>query len=348
MTSCKWKLRIFPLMSSLILLEIVRLIMPGHSVLGADERIVFHSDRVGNHEIHAVDADGANLARLTINPAYDINPACSPDGRKIAFASNRTGNFEIFVMNADGTNPLRLTDHPERDDSPCWSPDASKIVFVSSRDGNYEIYVMDADGNNPVRLTEHGRDDDSPSWSPDGRKIAFESNRDGGFASKDIFVMDANGENPVNLTINPGALSNSDPCWAPDSSKIAFQSWRDDHRHFEIYTMNTNGKQILRLTEGNGANIGPSWSPDSNKIAYGSNRAGDWSIYVMDSDGQNPVRLTKPPPDAWDSSACWLSGGTFAVAPREKWHIFWGAIKQTVTLFDSYESKTNNEPRTKE
>ena len=254
MTFHTLKLRISPMANSLFRLVTVLLISLEHSILGADGRIVFHSDRVGNYEIHAVEVDRTNLVRLTKNPAYDISPTCSLDGRKIAFVSDRTGNFEIFVMNPDGTNPLRLTNDPARDDTPCWSP---------------------------------------------------------------------------------------------NGIKIAFQSWRDNHAHFEIYTMNTNGNQILRLTEGNGANVRPSWSPNGRKIAYMSDRAGDWSIYVMDADGQNPVRLTEPPPDAWDSSPCWLSGA-FAVASQGKLHTYWGAIKQTGILFDSHESKTDNEARTKE
>ncbi len=326
MTFHTLKLRISPMANSLFRLATVLLISLEHSILGANARIVFDSDRVGNYEIHAVEVDGTNLVRLTKNPAYDISPACSPDGRKIAFASNRTGNFEVFVMNADGTNPLRLTNAPARDDTPCWSPDGSKIAFSSSRDGNPEIYVIDADGKNSVRLTHHGREDWSPSWSPDGKKIAFESNRDGGVASKDIFVMDADGMNPINLTINPDVLSNRYPCWSPNGSRIAFQSWRDNHAHFEIYTMNTNGNQILRLTEGNGANVRPSWSPNGQKIAFASDREGDWSIYVADADGQNPVRLTKPPTDAWDSSPCWLSG-SFSVSPQGRAPTSWGAVK---------------------
>lgn len=321
------KLRIFSMTGSLFLFVTILSLTLKHTELGATERVVFDSNRVGNYEIHAVEVDGTNLVRLTKNPAYDIDPACSPDGGKIAFASNRTGNFEIFIMNADGTNPFRLTDDPARDDTPCWSPDGSKIAFSSSRDGNPEIYVIDANGNNPVRLTHHGREDRSPNWSPDGSKIAFASNRDGGFAFKDIFVMDADGMNPINLTLDPNVLSNLAPRWSPNGRKIAFQSWRDNHAHFEIYTMNTNGKQILRLTEGNGANVRPSWSPNGKKIAFASDREGDWSIYVADADGQNPVRLTEPPPDAWDSSPCWLFGGTFAVTPREKSPTFWGTIK---------------------
>ncbi len=47
--------------------------------------IAFHSNRDGNSEIYVMNADGTNPTRLTDNPAEDILPAWSPDGRKIAF-----------------------------------------------------------------------------------------------------------------------------------------------------------------------------------------------------------------------------------------------------------------------
>jgi TolB protein len=45
---------------------------------------------------------------LTRDPAYDADPAWSPDGRKIAFVSNRDGKYGIYVMNADGSGEQRL------------------------------------------------------------------------------------------------------------------------------------------------------------------------------------------------------------------------------------------------
>ena len=54
-----------------------------------------------------MNANGSGQRNLTRNPAYDADPAWSPDGR-IAFVSNRDGSYGVYVMNADGGGQRRL------------------------------------------------------------------------------------------------------------------------------------------------------------------------------------------------------------------------------------------------
>ena len=70
-------------------------------------KLAFVSDREGNSEIYVMNADGSGQRSLTRNPAYDADPAWSPDGR-IAFVSNRDGSYGVYVMNADGGGQRRL------------------------------------------------------------------------------------------------------------------------------------------------------------------------------------------------------------------------------------------------
>ena len=59
-------------------------------------------------EIYVVNANGSGQRNLTRNPAYDGDPAWSPDGRKLGFVSNRDGSYGVYVMNADGSGQRRL------------------------------------------------------------------------------------------------------------------------------------------------------------------------------------------------------------------------------------------------
>jgi hypothetical protein len=73
--------------------------------------------------------------------------------------------------------------------------------------------------------------------------------------------------------------------------KIAFVSDRDGNS--EIYSCNTDGSNVQRLTNDPWEDEQPAWSPDGTKIAFISNRTGgDHELYIMNSDGTNPVRKT--------------------------------------------------------
>src|SRR5215216_6362535 len=88
-------------------LTLLLLFMP--SVLAAQEKVAFESNRDGNFEVYIMNADGSNQTRMTFNAAFDGRPAFSPGGSKIAFASSRDGNSEIYIMHANGSVQTNLT-----------------------------------------------------------------------------------------------------------------------------------------------------------------------------------------------------------------------------------------------
>jgi TolB protein len=182
--------------------------------------------------------------------------------------------------------------------------DGGCIVFVSDRDGDEEIYVMDVDGSNVIQLTDNIAADSHPAWSPDGHRIAFVSDRDG---NENIYIMDASGANVTRLTSDPG--SDTTPAWSSDGRRIAFMSDRSgdavgqEGAHtldYDIYLVDADGTNIVRLTKGGG--MIPDWSPDGSRIAFASDRNNDGyinpDIYLVDVDGSNLVQLTEnPEPD---------------------------------------------------
>jgi hypothetical protein len=77
---------------------------------------------------------------------------------------------------------------------------------------------------------------------------------------------------------------------------IAFVSSRDGNR--EIYSSETDGSGVVRLTKNPGYDGELAWSPDGNRIAYVSASTNeDWptathDIYIMNADGSGRTRLT--------------------------------------------------------
>jgi tetratricopeptide (TPR) repeat protein len=73
------------------------------------DRVVFMSNRDGNWEIYAVDADGTDLQRLTRNTANDGLPVWPPTGGgAIAFVSDQGGAWAVWLMAPDGSNRRKL------------------------------------------------------------------------------------------------------------------------------------------------------------------------------------------------------------------------------------------------
>ena len=61
--------------------------------------------RDSNYEIYTVDASTREVNRLTNDPANDVLPAISPDGRWVAFASNRDGSWKLYAVSSSGGEP---------------------------------------------------------------------------------------------------------------------------------------------------------------------------------------------------------------------------------------------------
>ena len=295
-----------------------------------ETKIAFMSTRDGNAEIYVMDTDGAAPVRLTKHPAIDSYPAWSPDGSKIAFTSNRRNGstHEIYITDADGKDTVRLTKNnqpvPAYDESPSWSPDGSKIAFASNREGNGEIYLMDADGKNIVRITQTMAREATPAWSPDGTKIAYVSIDVN--ADSDIYIMNARGGQAVNLTKRMRRV-NETPSWSPDGERIVFQAW--DNGNHDIYVMDADGSNVLRLTHHFAWDAYPAWSPDGRVIAFTSlrNLAGE-EIFLINPDGTNLTQITKSEGRHMARSATW-SPAPHPVSPKEKLATQLGRVKQS-------------------
>ena len=89
--------------------------------------------------------------------------------------------------------------------------------------------------------------------------------------------------------------------------QIAFGSDRDGNS--EIYVMNPDGSNQVRLTANEEHDRYPSVSPDGTRILFRSNQgAGDAEIYVMNADGSGQTNLTNDP--ATDEDPSWSPDGT--------------------------------------
>ena len=76
---------------------------------------------------------------------------------------------------------------------------------------------------------------------------------------------------------------------APETPKIAF--WADREGTRDIYLMNPDGSDQIRITHPPSKNITPVWSPSGEQILFVSDRDGTWDLHLMEPDGTNVQRV---------------------------------------------------------
>jgi Tol biopolymer transport system component/DNA-binding winged helix-turn-helix (wHTH) protein len=108
--------------------------------------------------------------QLTVDAAFDGQPAISPDGATAVFVSERSGAPQLWMQALGSGGERQLTDDVAGALDPAFSPDGRWISYSSLGAGG--IWRIPAGGGAPQRLTTFGS---RAAWSPDGRHLAFQS-----------------------------------------------------------------------------------------------------------------------------------------------------------------------------
>ena len=273
------------------------------------------------YQIFTMELGSGRVRRVSTGVGKTTCAYFRPDGKKIIFASSHTDpeaakhyeaeyklradekknkvrrkylwdfdpHFDIFEANPDGSALKRLTDAPGYDAEGSYSADCKHIVFCSNRSGpeNLQLYIMGADGKNVRQLTRApGCYNCGPFFSPDGKRVIFRSDR----KKKDhlqLYVINSDGTGERALTDDLNWVFWA-PYWHPDGKHIVYTA--ADHSNptarpnYDVYWMDVDNGQKVRITYAPGADVLPVISPDGKKLMWTSTRdgSGPAQLYIAD------------------------------------------------------------------
>ncbi len=202
-----------------------------------------------------------------------------PNGGRIAFTCTRGDYNQLCMINRDGTGLIQLSDMEASNYYPVFTPDGSSLLFASNRNGPFDLYLLLFGEKQLFQITDNVGNVVSPDYSPDGRRLVFANQAGEGPAS--IWMVNADGLNPH--LVYTGADDIVAAAWSPNGERIAYAMSVGVPQEYEIFTMDTDGKNHLRISQGlQGIGGSIDWSPDSKSLLVYAGVYGDKNIFKID------------------------------------------------------------------
>ncbi len=231
-------------------------------------------------DIYIKRVNSTTVTQITDDPADDMMPTFSPNGKQIAFASKRSGNWNIYLMNIDGGQVIELTSSPADEIHPTFSPDGTRVAYsvLGMQSGQWEIAVIDLERPQQPRYITNGL---FPNWSPVEDKILFQRARQRGTYWFSVWTLDLEGyegKRPTEIAASRNAAAIT-PSWSADGENIVFATVvnpddpiQSKPVQADIWVVRKDGSGRANLTNSPFANLQPVWSSDGT-VYFVSNRS---------------------------------------------------------------------------
>jgi Tol biopolymer transport system component len=254
------------------------------------------------HLLHA--QDKYPVKQVTSDRAQEGFPFWSPDGKTIVYSITEMGRDSLksglWMIPAEGGEPHHFTtplcEHPN------WSPDGHYIIFDA--DTGDAVRLISSTGGHHVRVVPASipiYKGGNPIWSPDASRFAFKE-------GPRLWVADiASGEFK---TIFTREGTRAIPCcWSRDGSYIIVWVLDNKSRMSHHWKISTAGGEPEQLTFKDSTRYRyMDQSPDGTLLVYASSESGNLDLWVMFSEGGEPIQLTYHP--RYDDTPRWSPDGT--------------------------------------
>jgi len=242
----------------------------------------------------------SNTRQLTFAGKRSGEGYFSADGRHMVFQSERLAEnpfYQIYLLDRETGDVSQVSTGAGKTTCAWIHPDGGRVLFASTHDDpeagakqeaeladraagkekryswdydeHYELYVRDLESKELTRLTDALGYDAEGAWDPQGEMIVFASNR---HAYTDTLSED-------------------------DAKRFAL----DKSYFLDIYTMDSNGGSVRRLTDSPGYDGGPFFSADGAYICWRrfSEDGATAEIHTMRRDGTGERQLTRLGAMSW-------------------------------------------------
>jgi Tol biopolymer transport system component len=266
---------------------------------GRRARVVWSSNRFGQHDIVMLELPSMTLRRLTDHPHAEYYARFSPDGRQVVFARSQ----QPWVSQRDARPwdiyRLDLVTGEERlvvrnGVTPHWSGDGESIIFQRGRG---QIVRIDLESGRLTVLATSGQDPvpggvefQTPSLSPDGSRLALTLRG----AQRMTAVISGDGLQRIG--------NGCQITWAPDNETLYFVEDEGGHDNV-VYRMGPNDSEPqvwINMRKPFLHEYFPKLSDDGRFLVLGASRgdhehdSADYEIFLLRADrgADEAVRLT--------------------------------------------------------
>jgi Tol biopolymer transport system component/DNA-binding winged helix-turn-helix (wHTH) protein len=250
-----------------------------------------------------------------------FNSLCwSPDSQWLAVRSRSDSEERpsIFLLSVGSGDMIPLTSGEGYGDfSPAFSPDGRYLVFSRQFTmGHSPLYLLELDSNfepigEPRQLFDLNGRSTSPVWVEGGREIIFLL---GTSFSTGVIYRASVSEPPMIRPLGVGGSAVFTPAVSQRERRLVFSEIMQDRNIYRIALgdqdriVNGETSREVSFIESTRDDRDPQYSPDGHRIAFSSERTGNFEIWVCDSDGKQPRRLTSFNGPA-AAAPCWSPDG---------------------------------------
>ena len=277
---------------------------PTFSPDGSQVAFAWNGEKEGSSNIYVKVIGVEPPLRLTANPANELSPAWSPDGRWIAFYRELPTGKAALMLTSPIPGPERtlmeayLTPVSWGEELIAWSPDSRWLATVSAEKPGESctLLLFSPETRERRRITSppggNWLGDGDPAFSPDGRTLAF--SRWNAYEESDLYLINLSpglepAAKPRRLPL--GIRSAASPAWTADGKSLVFAIHSGGGSTlWQVEVSGTSGPRHLATLGGHAYD--PTTSRSGNRLAYAevTQYESIWRLEIPPSGGK-----AKPP-----------------------------------------------------